>query len=55
MNRLHTFLEAIRTQSNQTQGHNIMLTMGSDFQVSAKVACVLLSTYFGSHELVRIF
>jgi len=33
MERLHTFLEAIIVQSSQTQGNNIMLTMGSDFQV----------------------
>jgi hypothetical protein len=39
MERLHMFLEAIRTQSDQTQGHNIMLTMGSDFQVRMKLVC----------------
>jgi hypothetical protein len=33
MQRLNTFLEAIRIQSEQTKGNNIMLTMGSDFQV----------------------
>jgi hypothetical protein len=39
MERLNMFLEAIRTQSDQTQGHNIMLTMGSDFQVRRKLVC----------------
>jgi alpha-mannosidase len=39
MERLNMFLEAIRMQSDQTQGHNMMLTMGSDFQVRRKLVC----------------
>ena len=36
MERIHTFLEYLRIQSDETQGNHIMLTMGSDFNVSAR-------------------
>lgn len=32
--RVDSFLQILRTQASQTKGFNIMLTMGSDFQVT---------------------
>lgn len=34
LERVHTFLGELAVQSSQTKGNHIMLTMGSDFQVS---------------------
>lgn len=35
LKKLHTFVEYIRLQSDQTKGNHIMMTMGSDFHVRA--------------------
>jgi alpha-mannosidase len=48
MNSVKDFLRKIRVQSDQTKGRNIMLTMGSDFQVCLSSRQQRMSTHGGS-------
>jgi alpha-mannosidase len=49
MERIHTFLEDLRIQSDRTQGNHIMVTMGSDFHyMQAQYNFANLDILFGT-------